>query len=219
MANVASGSHAGRMTSSAPSVRKAVFTAAAVSLAITLLRFFGEREGWDPRFFSRQPGGGGALLGITWLVLPFGFWFGRRLAKNGKRPATTGKALLLHLIGIALVAGVFFVGFKVTDDWRVRGYINNAGAVAAGLLALVAWRSAWFTLVCYGVLARIPVLVVQYFSVTNGWDNHFAKGPPGAEPGDVLFLLTMAQSFFWPFGFTTLVGGIFAILGAASVRR
>ena len=207
------------MTPSAPSVRKVVLAAAGISLAITLLRFFGEREAWNPQFFSRQPGGGGALLGITWLVLPFGFWFGRCLAKNGQRPSTTGKALLLHVIGIAIVAAVFFASFKVTDDWRLRGYISNAGAVAAGLLALVAWRSAWFTLVGYGLLARIPVIVVQYLSVTNGWDNHFAKGPPGSDPADVLFLLTMAQSFFWPFGFTTLVGGVFAILGAATVRR
>lgn len=207
------------MATSAPSVRSAVLTAAAISCAITMLRFFGERQGWDPQYFSRQPGGGGALVGITWLVLPFGFWFGRRLAKSGQRPAATGRALLLHVVGIAIVAGAFVASFKITDDWRFRGYFNNALAVAAGMLALLAWRSAWFTLVCYGVLARIPVIVVQYFSVTNGWDNHFAKGPPGSNAADVLFLLTMAQSFFWPFAFTPLVGGIFAILGAASVRR
>ena len=41
----------------------------------------------------------------------------------------------------------------------------------------------------------------------------------GAPPESLMYGLTMAQCGFWPFGFTVLVGGVFAILGALTVKR
>lgn len=70
-----------------------------------------------------------------------------------------------------------------------------------------------------GVLARVPVILVQYESIRRGWDSHYAKLPPDANPDDALFVLTMAQSVVWPFGWTVIVGGIAAALDAATVRR
>lgn len=205
--------------SSPPSVTKAVFLAALISLLVTALRLYGEQHDWAPTVFNKEPGGGGSWLGISWLVLPFGFWFGRRLAQNGNRPASPGKALLLPIAGIVAVGGLGYVMMQATESWTVRSYGFNALAVMAGLCTFVAWRRAWFVLAFYGVLARLPVVLVQYESIRRGWDNHFTKGPPGSDPNDALFLLTFAQCAMWPFGWTVLAGGFCAAIGAATVRK
>ena len=201
-------------------ITTAIGISACVALAVNLVRFLGEREHWAPAIFNTSPGGGGSPLGITWLVLVFGFWFGRVLAQNGHRPAvSTGRALLLHVLGVLVFVGVFALAFNLDVDWRTRAFIVNPGAVAAGMLALLAWRRAYVVNLVAGLLARAPVLLIQYVSVQQGLDVHFAKGPPDSPPEDALFLVTMAQTFSWPFGFTVLVGGFFAVLGAATVRR
>jgi len=205
--------------SSPPSVTKAVFVAALISLLVTALRLYGEQHDWAPTVFNKSSGGGGSWLGITWLVLPFGFWFGRRLAQNGPRPASHGKALLLPIGGIVAAAGLGYLLMQSMPAGRPRGYAFVALSLAAGLCTFVAWRRAWFVLAFYGVLARLPVMLVQYESIRRGWDNHFAKGPPDSDPNDVLFLLTLAQATIWPFGWTVLAGGFCAAIGAASVRK
>ena len=53
---------------------------AVITLAVTLLRLVGELQGWSPLLFNREAGGGGALVGISWLVPVFGAWFGWKLA-------------------------------------------------------------------------------------------------------------------------------------------
>jgi hypothetical protein len=201
------------------SVTAAVLMAALLSLAINAVRLYGERHGWAPAVFSTEPGGGNSPLSISFLVLPLGFWFGRRLAQNGHRPVHLGKALLFTLLGFGIVIGGGFLAFQMTDDWLYRSYAFNTLGVLAGLLVFVAWRRAWVTLVAYGLLARIPVAAIQFQAVERGWDVHFAKGPPGSNPDDALQMLTLAQLLVWPFGFTVLVGGLFAALGAATVRR
>lgn len=205
--------------SAPPSIARAVFFAAFLSLLVTAVRLWGEQEGWAPAVFSTEPGGGMSPLGISWLVIPFGFVFGRRLAANGHRPVSTKKALLYPLLAFALTIGVFAASFQIDMAWRTRAIASNTTVALLGLLVFIAWRRCWFVLAFYGVLARIPVIVAQYVSVERGWNNHFAKGPPKSDPADVLFLLTLAQSTFWPFAFTTMVGGFFAALGALTVRR
>ncbi|MFM1873735.1 MAG: hypothetical protein RL398_3157 [Planctomycetota bacterium] len=199
-------------------VARAVWTAAAVSLLVTLVRLCGELQHWHPAVFGTGAGGDNSPLGITWLVLPFGFWFGRTLAKNGSRPASLGKTALFCLLGIGLTVGVFVLAVTQVADWQLRMLVLGGGTAACGLIALIAWPRMWMTLVAYGFLARLPVVVVQYLSIENGWDVHFAKGPPDAPPEMALELLTSAQVSFWPLAFTPLVGGLFAVLGAKTVR-
>lgn len=201
------------------SVFGAVLWYAALSLAINLVRYFGELQQWAPAIFDTAPGGGGSPLSITLLVLPFGFVIGRRLAQNGHRPAATGKALLLQLAGIGVLVGIFAATMQVVPGWRTKGYVINAGALLCGLFAFVAFRRAYVACLLAGILARLPVIAIQYHAVQNDFDVHFAKGPPDSPKEDALVLLTMAQAVFWPFAFTTLVGGLFAVLGAASVRK
>lgn len=201
------------------SVFGAVLWYAALALAVNLVRYYGELQKWAPAVFDTEPGGGGSPLSITFLVLPFGFVVGRRLAQNGHRPAATGKALLLQLAGIGLLVGIVAAAFQLVPDWRMKGYVINGGALLCGLFAFVAWRRAYFACLLAGILARLPVIAIQYHAVQNDFDVHFAKGPPESPKEDALFLLTIAQAGFWPFAFTTLVGGLFAVLGASSVRK
>ncbi len=201
------------------SIVPAILASAAIALAINLFRLWGELQEWNPFWFNRAGGGGGSPLGISWLVIPVGFWFGRRLAAAGNRPESVARAILMPVLGIALMFGVFALSMKVTDDWRTRAIVINTGALACGLLALVAWKRAYFVNLSAGILARIPVAIIQFVAVDRAWDVHFAKGPPEAPEADVPFMLTLAQCVMWPFGFTVLVGGLFAAIGAATVRR
>ncbi len=64
------------------SVRPArlILVPAIVTLAVTLLRLVGELQDWSPRLFSKEAGGGGALVGIAWLGIVAAALAGRRAA-------------------------------------------------------------------------------------------------------------------------------------------
>src|SRR5262249_54704942 len=86
---------------------------ALISLAITLLRLVGELQHWSPALFSAQPGGGGALVGISWLIPVFGIYFALKLAARGEGPASIGKALGLALGAVAALAAVGFLATRL----------------------------------------------------------------------------------------------------------
>lgn len=135
-------------STSRPSIVMAVLIAAFLTLLVTALRLLGEQRGWSPAIWNREPGGGGSPLGISWLVLPFGFWFGRLLAKNGHRPAATGKALLFPILAMVAVVGAVALIAKVGVDWITRAYLVSVIGFAVGLSVFAAWRRAWFVLAC-----------------------------------------------------------------------
>lgn len=201
-----------------------VLVAGVITLAVSLLRLYGELHGESlglpPWLVSKAAGGALSPVGIAWLVPIFGFWFGRRLAANGKRPAHAGKAILWCLLGIPVTAGVFVLAGQVFRDSPVQAWVIGIGMPLASLAALKAWRAAWLVNLCYAVLARIPVLVIQHKAVQGGWDTHYAKGPrPDMTPEQIESALMLAQVSFWPFAFTTIVGGVFAALGAMTVKQ
>jgi hypothetical protein len=197
-----------------PSVVRAVLIAAVISWLVTALRLFGEHEKWSPVFF----GGNLSIVGITWLLFPFAFWFGRRLAQNGHAPASARRVVVLHLVAFALVAGSHFA-VRGIEDVNTRVCAQGAAVAVIGLAGLVAWPRAWLALASYGVLARLSVIVATRIAFANDWDTHFVKGPPNSDPADALFLTTVIQLTFWPLAFTTLVGGLVALLGARMARR
>ena len=93
--------------------------------------------------------------------------------------------------------------------------------IVGTIIAFVAWRRVASALLLYGVLARVPVIIVTWFAVQNQWGTHYEKLPPGnpVRVGNELFVyLAMPQLFFW-IPFTVLVGGLFACIGAACAGR
>jgi len=64
-----------------------------ITLVITILRLEGELHHWGAPWFSNSPGGGGAIVGISWLPIIFGPYFALKLAGSGEGTSSYGKAL------------------------------------------------------------------------------------------------------------------------------
>lgn len=201
---------------------RAVLIAGVLTLALTALRLYGELEGWDPKYFNREAGGGAALLGITWLVPIFGLWFGARLARNGKAPAKVGRAIALPLIGFLLMAGVFVLQFQVLElEGNAAMTLFWITGPVCAFFGIVAWPALAGTNLIYGVLARAPIVALTYWAISNNWDVHHAKLPPSAPTmtdDERKFALSMAQVTLWV-PFTILAGGFFGGIGAALTRK
>lgn len=214
------------MAESRPSVLVPILVAGGLTLVVTGVRLYGEVQGWDPRWFNRDAGGGGALLGVAWLPTVFGFWFGRRLAKAGRAPTALGRAFVLNLVGlVALVGGFAWFGSRMEgmSSEAIRNAVPYVGYGAMGLtvLALIAWPSAFVSNLFYGVLARAPVIGAQYLSIHKAWDTHYAKvhpRMPPMTPDEKAQGLLLAQLTVW-IPFTILLGGLFAVLGAKLTRK
>ena len=74
------------------SIRKLVFWPAVITLAMTLLRLTGELLHWSPTLFNPAAGGGGALVGISWLPPVFGILFAIQLVRVGLRRRSAAAA-------------------------------------------------------------------------------------------------------------------------------
>jgi hypothetical protein len=75
---------------------------AMITLGVTILRLFGELLHWSPFWFNSEPGGGGALIGIVWLVPIFGIYFALKLKSMGEMPKI-GRTIGFAVIGILLI--------------------------------------------------------------------------------------------------------------------
>jgi hypothetical protein len=154
---------------------------AVVALAVTIIRLIGELKGWSPAYFSTEPGGGGALVGIAWLIPVFGIVFAMQLANAGAWPASRGRAITFPLIALALLAGSFaaimkFIG--TTDPVKFIAASAIASAVC-GVIAAIGWPRLARVNFGYGIASRIPVVVVMYLAIAKNWNSHYAKGAPG----------------------------------------
>lgn len=198
---------------------------AAISLGVTLLRLVGELLNWSPALFGKAAGGGGAIVGITWLIVPFGAWFGWTLARGGSRPASSARAVALVIAGIAVVP----IGATVVD---------RLGLVAAGspmqlgvfvifsLIGLAIARTGWpdlaRVLILYAAAARLPVVLVMLVAMLANWGTHYDVPPPGfPEMGVIakwLWIGVMPQLTIWIW-FTLVIGSLFGLAAAAIANK
>lgn len=212
-------------------LRSLVLVPAAITLVVTIVRLVGELNGWAPVAFGKpEAGGGQALLGISWLIFVFGLWFGIRLQRAGQGVASPGRALLITLGGFVVAFGGLFACRALGLTWmpdaehpgepRGLGYFLGL-MLAGGVVAFVAWPRAAFVLLVYGILARLPVVVVTWFAVRNQWNTHHVKLPPGfptPAEGDLFATVVMPQVAFWPL-ITIMVGTAMACVGALVFGR
>jgi len=168
---------------------------AVITLGITLLRLFGELQGWAPAFFSRAPGGGGAIVGISWLPFVLGPYFAVKLAKSGRGSASPWKAAGLAFLGLLIAMG----GFGVVERLK----LGLAAAFPAFLLSLAVsflpyrtWPELGRTLFLYALAARVPVVIVMLFAIYGKWGTHYDFLPPDSPPA----LLAMGPLELWFFG-------------------
>ncbi|HEY7922515.1 MAG TPA: hypothetical protein VII62_04985 [Vicinamibacteria bacterium] len=207
------------------SAGKLILVPAVITLAVTLLRLVGELQGWSPALFNREAGGGGALVGISWLVPIFGAWFGWKLAKAGSSPGRIGPALLIAILAFALMPGLGFGAIKAAN-------LNPQSFTAFGLfvvlafaglaLGLRAWPALGKVLLQYALAARVPVILVMLVAMLGNWGTHYDVPPPNfPEMGTLakwFAIGVVPQLSIWIW-YTVVVGMIFGIAAAAVAGR
>jgi len=149
-----------------------ILVPAVITLAVTLLRLVGELQGWSPRLFSKEAGGGGALVGISWLVVVFGAWFGWKLAKAGQGPGAIGRALGLTILAFALLPVLGFAANKLGMGQQSLStfavYVPGQSVYIQGLKQLPANGDVWTFLIDTGS--------------QRGFFGREGAGPTGNEP-------------------------------------
>ena len=202
---------------STAATKKLILVPALITLAITLLRLVGELLNWAPTLFSKAAGGGGALVGIAWLVPVFGIYFALKLAGAGERPAGVGAAIGYAALGIALVpvAGVVAATLGMDQQSPAMLGVFVVASLVGAYVAFVGWPGLGRVLLAYGVAARVPVVVVMLLSMLGSWGTHYDAPPPGFPEMGVLpkwFLIGVVPQLTIWIWFTmalgALVGGI-----------
>jgi len=199
------------------SIVRLILAPSLFTLAVTLLRLIGELNHWPSLWFNARPGGGGALMGITWLVLIFGVYFALKLYRSRERPATIGRATILALLGLATMAGGAFI-FVSQIHFPGKLAIGILLIVAAAALQFAAWPALATALLAYSYAARIPVAIVMFFAIRGDWGTHYDALPPGFP--DTSFwpkyvqIALVPQLVFW-IAFTMVVGMLFGSIATA----
>ena len=209
------------MNDNAP-VGRLILVPALITLAVTALRLVGELLRWDPRLFSREAGGAGAIVGIVWLVPIFGVYFARKLVSAGRGPAAAGRALGMALLALAPIPLAIFVGSALKLPFLGMLPILAVSSLIAAFVAFRAWPALGRVLMAYGLAARIPVALVMLVAMAANWGTHYELGPPGLPPMGLftkwLLLGLVPQMTFW-IAFTMVVGGLFGSVTALLAGR
>jgi hypothetical protein len=203
------------------SLLRLVLVPAILTRAVTVLRLAGELLQWSPRLFNRDAGGGGALVGIVWLIPIFGMYFALRLAAAGEGPVSVGKALGWAGLAFVINTALGFGSFAVVKSPVAQLGIFTLTSWLAIAIARPGWPALWRALLVYGFAARIPVLVIMYLAIFGGWDSHYAKPRPdfpAMGPWGLFFWTALLPQFsVWIY--LTVAGGLLFGALALGIRR
>lgn len=202
-------------------VKDLILVPSLITLAITVLRLVGELQNWSPALFGKAAGGGGSLVGISWLIVVFGFYFGWRLTREGQAPASPWRVAGLALL---VVLGLGLVGFVAGLAGQNAFFgVFILGSIAAVWLTSGLWPALWRTLLAYAFAARIPVALVMLVAILGNWGTHYDVPPPNFPATysplvKWLLIGLVPQLTIWIY--MTVVGGLFfGGLAAALARR
>src|SRR6185436_881501 len=184
------------------SITQLIFVPSLITLAVTLLRLVGELQNWPSVLFSREAGGGLAIIGITWLALVFGVYFALKLTRAGETPPGAGRVIGYAFLGLVVTFVGGYLGFGWNVQFPGKLIIGLVLIAVGGLLPFLGWKMLAKVLLAYGYAARIPVLIVMYFAMRGGWGTHYDAVPPDF-PGDLSFwdkfiqLAVVPQMVMW----------------------
>jgi len=206
-------------------IARLIAVPAVITLGITILRLAGELQHWPKPWFSAAPGGGGALVGISWLPLIFGPYFALKLAGSGAGPSSVSKSIGFTVLGLAVL---FLSGWWVESTFSHTSILTLLGFVlmlASAFIPRLAWRSLGNTLLAYAFAARIPVLVVMYLALRGnggqGWGTHYDAVAPMFTHSPLakkfLYEAFLPQMTMW-IGWTVVVGSLVGVLVTAVAR-
>lgn len=205
------------------SITQLILIPSVITLAVTLLRLVGELQNWPTALFNRDAGGGGAIIGITWLVLVFGVYFALKLARAGEAPPGAGRVIGYALLGLVISFAGGFLGFGLKAEFPGKIILGVALIVVGGLVPFLGWKALAKVLLAYGYAARIPVVIIMYFAMRGSWGTHYDAIPP-EFPQDLPFwtkyfqLAVVPQLIMW-IGFTTVIGSLLGGIALAVTRR
>jgi len=206
------------------SIKKLILVPATITLAVTLLRLAGELMHWSPTLFNPEAGGGGAIVGIAWLVPVFGIYFGLKLTNAGHAPSAAGPAIAYSVLGFALMPALGFAAVKLgvpPQSFAAFGVFIVLSAIGAAV-AYRAWPALGRTLAAYGLAARVPVILVMLLAMLGNWGTHYDVPPPNfPEHGPMvkwLLIGVLPQLTIWMW-FTIAGGAIFGAIAAAVAGR
>jgi hypothetical protein len=204
------------------SIGRLILVPALITLAITILRLVGELLHWSKLFFNPAPGGGAAIVGISWLPILFGIYFAIKLVDAGHRPASLGKAVGFTLLGLVVYIGGGIL-FAMSEKGGYGLLVAGTALIIVGtLIPLAGWSKLTKVLLAYGYAARIPVAVLMIFAIHGSWGTHYDALPPNFPEMAWLpkwFLIGfLPQMTIW-IGFTVIVGSLLGIAAVAIARR
>ena len=209
------------------SITSLIAVPALITLGITILRLTGELQHWPKPWFSAAAGGGGAIVGISWLPIIFGPYFAVKLASAGDAPSGAGKSIGLAFagLGVVFVAGVLMAAVMAIHHpkWTAIGYVVM---LLAAFVPGLGWRSLGRTLLAYAFAARIPVLIVMFLAMRGngglGWGTHYDASDPSFHfasfGGRFLYAAVLPQLGFW-IAWTVVIGAIVGTIVNALARR
>jgi len=213
----------GTNSSARSSTMQLILVPAIITLAVTILRLVGELQHWSPKLFNSSAGGGGALVGISWLPFIFGPYFALKLASAGDGPSSVGKSIGFAALGLVLMMGGFILAVNPKIDFPGKFLVGILIVVAAGALQFNPWPALFKTLVAYGYAARIPVAIIMFFAISGNWGTHYDVVPPGyTGPTDTipkfLFIGALPQLVMW-IVITVVVGSLVGSIATAIAHR
>lgn len=206
------------------SITKLILIPSLITLAITVLRLVGELQNWSPSLFSKEPGGGGSLIGISWLPLLLGIYFAWKLFRAGEMPRSAGRVILFAIVGIAIMAVGGFVAFRqgATLDSPLQFIGGQLIIIAAIAAQFPAWRKLFKVLLAYAFAARIPVAILMFFAIKGNWGTHYDVVPPGFPEmtwfNKYLLIGFLPQMIVW-IAYTVVIGALTAGITAAIMQR
>jgi len=207
------------------SASKMVWVPALITLGVTVLRLVGELNDWNPALFSRAAGGGGALVGISWLALAFAVYFAVRVQNLGSPPVRTAAAIGYALGAVAvMIAGGFAFFFGVQKPLQPAILLGLAIMAASLWVMRGAWPAYWKVMMAYALSARIPVVVVMFFAIRGNWGTHYDVAPPSGDVWGADWLRKwfeiglLPQLFIWV-PFTVVLCGLPGLVVAVVRRR
>ncbi|HMD96311.1 MAG TPA: hypothetical protein VKM93_03130 [Terriglobia bacterium] len=200
---------------------------AVITLAITILRLVGELQHWPAPWFSAAAGGGGAVVGISWLPIIFGPYFAWKLAAAGQGPASAGKSIGAALAGLAVMVLGGFIEFPKPGNppSPVLFLVGSLIMLVGAFVPRLGWKALGNTLLAYALAARIPVVIIMFIAMNGnggqGWGTHYDVAPPYMAGVSVLHkwleIGVLPQMTFW-IGWTTVIGGLLGSIVVAVAR-
>ena len=204
-------------SSNTVSTAQLILVPAIITLAVTILRLVGELQNWPPRFFSREGGGGFALVGIWWLAPLFGIYFAIKLVHAGEGPVSSGRGILFSILAILPVIGGMYCVFRSQFNSLAMVILGFALVAAGALIPALGWRKLFSVQFAYAFAARIPVLIVMFIAIQNNWGTHYDVAPPNFPAVGVLtkffYIAFLPQMIMW-IAYTTITGSLFGSIAA-----